>query len=336
MQILTDKQAVIASLVIIVITMFAVIPLHLLACCIAGFVVYEIINGLTPHFEKFINGRRARLIVVTIISVCVISFLFLTIGSMIGFIIHEARDAASLSQRITQALQDLQAQVQVYLPWYLPNGVEELKNQILEWIQSNSSTLKQASTHVLHNFATMLVGMILGVILSLYEPPVRSDEPTFKMAMIERITTLAEVFKNILFAQLKISSINTLLSGIFLIVILPLFGVNLPFAKTLVILTFIFGLIPVVGNLLSNTLVFIAGLTVSLPIAAVTIVYLIIIHKLEYFLNATIVGAKIRANIWEILIAMLLMESIFGIGGLIAAPIYYAYIKRELIKLELI
>jgi predicted PurR-regulated permease PerM len=30
------------------------------------------------------------------------------------------------------------------------------------------------------------------------------------------------------------------------------------------------------------------------------------------------------------LIAMLLMEAIFGIAGLIAAPIYYAYLKDEL------
>jgi predicted PurR-regulated permease PerM len=31
-----------------------------------------------------------------------------------------------------------------------------------------------------------------------------------------------------------------------------------------------------------------------------------------------------------LLVAMLLMEAAFGIAGLIAAPIYYAYLKREL------
>jgi predicted PurR-regulated permease PerM len=30
------------------------------------------------------------------------------------------------------------------------------------------------------------------------------------------------------------------------------------------------------------------------------------------------------------LLAMLFMESAFGLAGLIAAPIYYAYIKHEL------
>jgi predicted PurR-regulated permease PerM len=42
------------------------------------------------------------------------------------------------------------------------------------------------------------------------------------------------------------------------------------------------------------------------------------------------VGANIHAHAWEILSAMILMEAAFGIAGLIAAPIYYAYVKREL------
>ncbi|MEO8747655.1 MAG: hypothetical protein ABI379_08380, partial [Rhodanobacter sp.] len=60
------------------------------------------------------------------------------------------------------------------------------------------------------------------------------------------------------------------------------------------------------------------------------LVFLVLIHKLEYFLNARIVGTQIRARAWELLLAMLLMEAAFGLPGLVAAPIYYAYLKREL------
>ena len=58
--------------------------------------------------------------------------------------------------------------------------------------------------------------------------------------------------------------------------------------------------------------------------------FLIVVHKLEYFLNAKIVGAGIHAKAWELLVAMVAMEAAFGIGGLVAAPIYYAYLKDEL------
>jgi predicted PurR-regulated permease PerM len=62
----------------------------------------------------------------------------------------------------------------------------------------------------------------------------------------------------------------------------------------------------------------------------------VVIHKFEYFLNARIVGGQIRANAWELLIAMLLMESVFGIAGIVAAPIFYAYIKSELRARDLV
>ena len=68
----------------------------------------------------------------------------------------------------------------------------------------------------------------------------------------------------------------------------------------------------------------------SIEVASGSLAILVIVHKLEYFLNARIVGSQIRANAWELLLAMLLMESAFGLMGLVAAPIYYAYLKDEL------
>jgi predicted PurR-regulated permease PerM len=42
------------------------------------------------------------------------------------------------------------------------------------------------------------------------------------------------------------------------------------------------------------------------------------------------VGGQIKASAWELLCAMLVFEAAFGLQGLIAAPIYYAYFKAEL------
>jgi predicted PurR-regulated permease PerM len=103
-----------------------------------------------------------------------------------------------------------------------------------------------------------------------------------------------------------------------------------------VILTFIFGLIPIVGNLLSNTIIVIAGLTISVSTAGIALLYLIFIHKLEYFINAKIIGTKIHAASWEVLLAMLVFESLFGLAGLIIAPVFYAYLKLELKQAEMI
>ena len=111
---------------------------------------------------------------------------------------------------------------------------------------------------------------------------------------------------------------------------LPLAGVDLPFTKTMVVITFLVGLLPVIGNLISNTIIVIISLSQSLLVAVASLIFLIVIHKLEYFLNARIMGAQIKAAAWELLVAMLIMEAAFGLPGVIAAPIYYAYLKGEL------
>ncbi|HTH39701.1 MAG TPA: hypothetical protein VL968_02850, partial [Rhodocyclaceae bacterium] len=61
-----------------------------------------------------------------------------------------------------------------------------------------------------------------------------------------------------------------------------------------------------------------------------SLLFLVLIHKLEYFLNARIVGGQINARAWELLLAMVLMEAAFGLPGVVAAPVYYAYLKDEL------
>jgi predicted PurR-regulated permease PerM len=92
----------------------------------------------------------------------------------------------------------------------------------------------------------------------------------------------------------------------------------------------------VVGNLISNTVIVIISLGVSVWVAMASLVFLIVIHKLEYFVNARIVGGEIRAAAWEILAALLAFEAAFGVPGMVLAPILYAYVKGELVDRGLV
>ncbi|KJU87370.1 permease, partial [Candidatus Magnetobacterium bavaricum] len=123
------------------------------------------------------------------------------------------------------------------------------------------------------------------------------------------------------------SDINTVFAALYLTVVLPLFGINLNLIKTLITVTFFAGLLPVAGNLISNSVIIIVSLNHSFNVAVASLVFLVVIHKLEYFLNAKIIGNQIKSKAWEMLLAMIIMESAFGISGVIAAPIYYAYFK---------
>jgi predicted PurR-regulated permease PerM len=179
-----------------------------------------------------------------------------------------------------------------------------------------------------------MIGLIIGGMIVLADPtqgyrPGRAPGP-LAGALEARVTLLGRAFRRVVFGQVRISALNTILTSIYLAAILPLFGINLPLVKTMIAVTFLVGLLPVLGNLISNTIIVVVSLSVSLWVALASLAFLIAIHKLEYFINARIIGGQIRARAWELLLAMLVMEAAFGIPGVIAAPIYYAYLKNEL------
>ena len=136
--------------------------------------------------------------------------------------------------------------------------------------------------------------------------------------------------------QGKISLINTFLTGIYLAIILPMAGIHVPFIKTMLAVTLIVGILPVVGNLISNTIIVLVSASVSFSAAIASLIFLIVLHKGEYFLSARILGHQINARAWEMLLAMLVMEAAFGIPGIAVAPVFYAYMKAELMRAELV
>ena len=135
-------------------------------------------------------------------------------------------------------------------------------------------------------------------------------------------------FATVMGAQITISLINTALTAIFLM------AIRMPHAPLLIVVTFLCGLVPIVGNLVSNTIIVFVALTVSLKLAISALVFLIIIHKLEYLLNSKIIGDRIRNPVWLTLIALILGERLMGIPGLILAPVVLNYLRVEMLTVE--
>jgi predicted PurR-regulated permease PerM len=187
-----------------------------------------------------------------------------------------------------------------------------------------------------HIVVQLIIGTIIGSMLALQTTQSTAQQRPLTRVLTQRVANLATVFQKVVFAQVQISLINTVFTALFLMAVLPLLGVALPLTKTLVAITFFAGLIPVVGNIMSNSAIVLVGLSVSVPVALGSLLFMVVIHKLEYFLNAKIIGAQIKAKAWEMLCAILLMETLFGLAGVVAAPVFYAYIKKELLDKEMV
>ncbi|AAN70419.1 conserved membrane protein of unknown function [Pseudomonas putida KT2440] len=332
----TPRQITLASLIIVMAGLLLALPLKLLPSLLAGLLVFELVNMLTPRLQPLLAGQRARWLAVALLGTLVVSTLTLLIAGAFSFLLHEAENPGASLDKFMALVERARSQLPPFIEGYLPASAAEFKVAIGDWIKSHLSDLQLVGKGMAHMFVTMLIGMILGAIIALQRIPDISRRKPLAAALFERLSLLVKAFRNIVFAQIKISLLNTIFTGIFLAVVMPLFDVHLPLTKTLIVLTFLLGLLPVIGNLMSNTLITIVGLSLSIWVAAAALGYLVVIHKIEYFLNARIVGGQISAKAWELLLAMLVFEAAFGLPGVVAGPIYYAYLKSELKRAELV
>ncbi len=320
-----------ASYVLAAVALIAVIALRLLPALLAALLVYELVRSLTPLLGRRISGDRARVVVVTLLGAVVVGLLIALILGTISFFRTELGNPELLWQeQLMPLVEKARQQLPAVLVDNLPDSVDDLRVGVMDLAHRHAGTLQLAGREAGRIFVHILIGLVLGAIVALSRATPAHKVGPLAAVLSLRCQRLAHAFHNIVFAQVKISLLNTIFTAIFLLVALPLLGIHVPLAKTLVVATFIVGLLPVVGNLLSNTAVTIAALSVSLGVGVAALVFLVLIHKLEYFLNARIVGTQIHARAWELLIAMLVMEAALGLAGVIAAPIYYAYLKSEL------
>lgn len=328
--VLGPTPAVIAAWLSALILLLLVLLLHLLPALIGGLLVYELVDLLAPYIARHISSQQAKFAVVTLLGVLTIIVLISVALGLLAFFKSDVGSLTGLLSRLDSILNGARAAAPVWASSYVPADATTIVQAVSAWLHAHADKLQLAGKELGRLIVRTLLGMIIGAILSLKELQISEHARPFSAALKERAARLRFAFSRIIRAQVRIASINASITALYLLVLLPLSGVHLPLVKTMILLTFIAGLIPVIGNLMSNSVIIIVSLSQSFNVALASLGFLLVIHKMEYFLNARIVGGRIHARAWELLIAMLIMEAAFGVTGLLAAPIYYAYIKNEL------
>lgn len=311
--------------------LFLILKLKLLPALLVGLLVYHLIHLIAARLAiGSISSRNAKILSVVLVSGLVITLIVVSVIGILTLLRAEGGGPAAFMSKLAEILESSRSSLPEWIYSALPHDGGELKAHLAGWLREHSGELQAIGKEAGHTLAHVLIGMIIGAMLSLHQMVAIEVRTSFVSALAERALKFSNAFRNIVFAQAKIAAVNAFLTWIYLGVVLPLVGVKLPFAGTLIIVTFVAGLIPILGNILSNSAIVIVSLEHSFQMAMSSLLFLISIHKLEYFLNAKIVGSQIKANAWELLTAMLAMEAAFGLPGLVAAPVYYAYLKSEL------
>ena len=311
-----------AMLFLTAVGMGLLIPLY------AGLLAYAIVLRLSGSIvDEHIRSARSKWIATALVATLVVGVLAIA-GIILHFFLSASTDLHDLMLKMSEILISARSWLPETMGDVMPQQ-SELLAKLSDWLRMHAAAIGTFGLGAVKGIGLALFGVLLGAMIAVTDASNHAYHGPVTKRLSYQIMALRDCLWRVATAQIKISALNTTLTAIYLLLVLPAFGVQLPLGKTLIVVAFIAGLLPVVGNLISNTAITIISLSLSLQIALASLVFLILVHKLEYFVNARIVGTQINARAWEILLWMLIMERLFGIPGVVAAPVFYAWLKEE-------
>jgi predicted PurR-regulated permease PerM len=287
---------------------------------LAGFFAYAVMDAAKRKlFPRAGRGAGQTM------SVLVLVFLIVGVASLATYLVRES--LSTVPDLLVAALPRLAELAEKYgfdLPF---ETAEEMRQLALDSLSDNAGKLTHASGLLTKRFFHLLAGVLVAVFAFLAgdkEPSGRDAFDSIRGEFYDRMRLFNASFERVVGAQVVISAINTALTALFLIF------AGIPHYEFLIPSTFVLGLLPLVGNILSNTAITSAALAISPQHAAFALVFLVVIHKVEYILNGRIVGASLRMPMWQTMLGILVGEVVLGVPGIVLAPALMHYARTEL------
>ena len=264
----------------------------------------------------------------------VLVFSILVIGIFVGFVYFSRQALTTLPHVASASIPMFLEYVKAHeLEFLIPfDDIDGLKGSIIDAMKGELLMFAKYANIMTREFVSLIIGLVIGAGIFL-NPQLDLDKDRRKMkdnlysdacaSLSERFTTFYRSFATVIGAQLVISSINTFFTGLYV------FFADIPHAMVIVVVTFLCGLLPIIGNLISNSIIFFVSLLISAKAAVSALVFLIALHKFEYFLNSKIIGSRIRNPMWLTLLGLVVGEKLAGIPGMILAPVVLNYVKVE-------
>lgn len=314
---------------------FFVLMQHLVSAFIVGLALYLILDRVSRRFHGSVSHGIVRPLALLIVTTVTAALIAAAIGAVVMMLRRGAGNVPAMMEQMAEILGSVRLWLGGLGRQFIPEvmtDAEDFKLTVMTWLKTHAQTLRAGGMWLGIGLVHMIMGILLAILV-FFRHVTQHDETNrgpLARQLVDKVDRFAHAFGRIATAQIKISAVNTILTGLYLLVVLPLFGIHVPFATTLVVITFLCGLIPVLGNLISNTVITILSLGISVGTAVASLTFLVVIHKLEYLINSRIVGGETDSQAWEILLSIIIGEAAFGVGGVVMAPIVYAFIKREL------
>lgn len=317
---------------------------HLVPALVAGMVFYILLDAVSKAVAGRVSHRAVKPLTVVISSLIAIAAVSGAVAIVLAIVRVQLQNVPALMSRMAEILESTRLIILNLggvdlLPAEAVRDADDIRMFIATWLKENQTFIGNTGEIVTIGVARIILAAFLASMVYLRRIRHPDEPPRGPLAahLSAKVQNFYRAFVQVVGAQVAISAINTTLTAIYILGVVPLFiGRHLNFSYTMIFITFVAGLIPVLGNLISNTVILIVSLGASTGLAIASLTFLVSIHKLEYVVNSKIVGGRTNAQIWEILLALLVGEAIFGLPGLIMGPIIYTFTKRELAAKDLL
>jgi predicted PurR-regulated permease PerM len=305
------------SYVIIAILVILVAGLHLGTFLLAALFGYLALETFC------IGGRKWLSITIYVVAVIAVG------GGLVYFSSLAYRTFPKIAQTAIPAIVGFAEKNGIELPF---TDYQSLKSAALDEAQEGVAVVGKYATAASFQFVLVVAGLVVALSMFLgsgwttdhneSNPP---DNLYFSVTreLTARFKAFYDSFSKVIGAQILISAINTVLTAVFLLLN------HYPNSGLLATFVFLCGLIPIVGNIISNSLIVGVGFTITARTGVYALVFLVVIHKLEYFLNSRIIGSRIKCPMWLTLIGLILGEKLMGVPGMVLAPVALQFIRVE-------
>jgi predicted PurR-regulated permease PerM len=219
----------IATKVLSGLVLLAVLQFHLLGSLLAGLLVYQLVHLLAPgHGSTLVHRRTGKIIVVSAVAVFVIAVIGGAILGLVALLSSGSENLAVLLQQMAEVIETARARLPAWAMSSLPEEPTELKAAAVGWLREHAGQLSSIGQDVWRALLHILFGLVIGGMIAVTREVEHSRHGPLVHALTNRARLLGDAFRRVVFAQVRISALNTALTAVYLLAVVPWMGIQVP------------------------------------------------------------------------------------------------------------
>ncbi len=301
---------------------FSVIFFQLGAALLAGIITFLILD-LTNNFVGRWLGKILSRSVALIVFIIVATLFFWVLAAFVRMALLRTPMIVSL---FIPKLKGIAEQWGIPLPF---DNLDDVRFLVANSVKNNVNQLTHASSLLTRDFLRIVLSIFAAVTCFWSKGNSSNTELTNFSRMLgeeiaQRMMLFMNSFKKAFGAQFTISLINTGFISFLLLIL------RIPYVRFLITATFVLGLVPVVGGLITNALILAAAFTISFKTALIAFIALLVIHHIQYPIQGEVMGEHMQIPAWQVLVGLILGEAVMGVAGMVLAPAVIHYLREEI------